>query len=82
MSLSSGYFFFLNTIFKDYAPFIVIVKCLLYSLCYILIAYFKPNSLYHLIPYAFIAPPAFPLSTGNHCSMQVMSYSIVFLYLT
>ena len=42
--------------FKGNSSFIVIIKYWLYSLWYILVAYFVQNNLYHLIPYPYIAP--------------------------
>ena len=73
---------------KDILPFIGTLKYWLYFPSYIIqyitVAYSIHNSLYLLVHYLYIAPPLFPLLTGNHqfvlyiCeSASSMLYSLV-----
>ena len=70
------------TIFKCYIPFIVLIKYWLYSLCCAI----YPCSFLILcmvvwtsIPYTYLAPPSFPLSTGNHLFVLCIYESVSFL---
>ena len=67
--------------FTSYTTFFLIIKYWLYSsfVQYILIAYFIPNSLYLLIPYPYITPAPFHLSTGNHQIVLYICESASFL---
>ena len=56
---------------------------LLYAISLYLI-YFIHSGLYCLIPYSYLAPPLFPLSTGNHWfalyireSVSALLYTVV-----
>ena len=53
--------------FIDYTSFKVITKYfpVQYNISWLLI-YFIHSSLYFLIPHTRLAPPPFPLPTGNH----------------
>ena len=59
-----------DSIFIDYTPFKVIIKCCLYSLSCILlhpcILFILYSSLYLLISFPYLASPPTPLPTGNH----------------
>ena len=75
------------TIFKDYTPFIVIIKYWLYSLCcrvYPYSLFILRSSLYLLIPYLAPPPSLSPLvTTSLFCfyeSVSVLLYSLVLLF--